>query len=214
MGPSSTSDAGIRPLYEHRRTVLKKSEAYGGLRLRGGDRRDGYSPGKGCPDACHEPWRIEVDLSRDAGGGLIDGNRDHGSAVAITVPQLCIVGGDGKSASIAAASVILAKVSRDRTCLHVFDAHADTISIFAMQQGLRHQARHYDLPMLEPRDGPLGGAPADLFEHAGRPGGHRHCGRPGEPWRGGKAARFLPSRGRRCWTISPLDIAAAGACGR
>ncbi len=44
---------------------------------------------------------------------LIDGNRDHGSAVAITVPHLCIVGGDGKSASIAAAS-ILAKVSRDR----------------------------------------------------------------------------------------------------
>ncbi len=44
---------------------------------------------------------------------LIDGNRDHGSAVAIIVPHLCIVGGDGKSASIAAAS-ILAKVSRDR----------------------------------------------------------------------------------------------------
>ena len=44
---------------------------------------------------------------------FIDGNRDHGSAVAITVPHLCIVGGDGKSASIAAAS-ILAKVSRDR----------------------------------------------------------------------------------------------------
>ena len=44
---------------------------------------------------------------------LIDGNRDHGSSVAITVPHLCIVGGDGRSASIAAAS-ILAKVSRDR----------------------------------------------------------------------------------------------------
>ena len=44
---------------------------------------------------------------------LIDGNRDHGSAVAITAPHLCVVGGDGKSASIAAAS-ILAKVSRDR----------------------------------------------------------------------------------------------------
>ena len=44
---------------------------------------------------------------------LIDGNRDHGSSVAITAPHLCIVGGDGKSASIAAAS-ILAKVSRDR----------------------------------------------------------------------------------------------------
>lgn len=44
---------------------------------------------------------------------LIDGNRDHGSSVAITAPHLCIVGGDGRSASIAAAS-ILAKVSRDR----------------------------------------------------------------------------------------------------
>ena len=44
---------------------------------------------------------------------LIDGNRDHGSSVAITTPHICIVGGDGKSASIAAAS-ILAKVSRDR----------------------------------------------------------------------------------------------------
>ena len=44
---------------------------------------------------------------------LIDGNRDHGSAVAITASHLCVVGGDGKSASIAAAS-ILAKVSRDR----------------------------------------------------------------------------------------------------
>ena len=44
---------------------------------------------------------------------LIDGHRDHGSAVAIAAPHLCVVGGDGKSASIAAAS-ILAKVSRDR----------------------------------------------------------------------------------------------------
>ena len=44
---------------------------------------------------------------------LIDGNRDHGSRVAVTAPHVTIVGGDGKSASIAAAS-ILAKVSRDR----------------------------------------------------------------------------------------------------
>lgn len=50
---------------------------------------------------------IKVDLA------LIDGNRDHGSRVAIAVPHLCLIGGDGKSASIAAAS-ILAKVSRDR----------------------------------------------------------------------------------------------------
>lgn len=44
---------------------------------------------------------------------LIDGNRDHGSRVAITAPHLTVIGGDGKSASIAAAS-ILAKVARDR----------------------------------------------------------------------------------------------------
>ncbi len=44
---------------------------------------------------------------------LVDGNRDHGNRVAITAPHITIVGGDGKSASVAAASV-LAKVSRDR----------------------------------------------------------------------------------------------------
>lgn len=44
---------------------------------------------------------------------LIDGNRDHGSRYAVTTPHLTIIGGDGRSASIAAAS-ILAKVSRDR----------------------------------------------------------------------------------------------------
>ena len=44
---------------------------------------------------------------------LVDGNRDHGSRYAIPAPHITIVGGDGKSASIAAAS-ILAKVSRDR----------------------------------------------------------------------------------------------------
>ena len=51
---------------------------------------------------------------------LIDGNRDHGKHAAITVPHRCIVGGDGHSASIAAAS-ILAKVSRDRYVTEVLD---------------------------------------------------------------------------------------------
>jgi len=46
---------------------------------------------------------VEPDIS------LIDGNRSSG----ITYKNKCIVGGDGKSASIAAAS-ILAKVSRDK----------------------------------------------------------------------------------------------------
>ena len=51
---------------------------------------------------------------------LIDGNRDHGSAVAIAAPHACLVGGDGRSASIAAAS-ILAKVSRDRYVTDMLD---------------------------------------------------------------------------------------------
>ena len=41
---------------------------------------------------------------------LIDGNRDHGSRHAVKTPHSTIIKGDGKSASIAAAS-ILAKVS-------------------------------------------------------------------------------------------------------
>lgn len=51
---------------------------------------------------------------------LIDGNRDHGKSAAITAPHVCIIGGDGCSASIAAAS-ILAKVSRDRYVTDVLD---------------------------------------------------------------------------------------------
>ena len=52
---------------------------------------------------------------------LIDGNRDHGSRFAVTAPHVTIVGGDGKSASIAAAS-ILAKVSRDHYVSTELDA--------------------------------------------------------------------------------------------
>ena len=51
---------------------------------------------------------------------LIDGNRDHGKSAAVTAPHACIIGGDGCSASIAAAS-ILAKVSRDRYVTEVLD---------------------------------------------------------------------------------------------
>lgn len=72
---------------------------------------------------------------------LIDGNRDHGSAVAITVPHLCIVGGDGKSASIAAAS-ILAKVSRDRYMEQM-------AALYPQYEFERHKGyptkRHYEL---------------------------------------------------------------------
>ena len=52
---------------------------------------------------------------------LIDGNRDHGSRYAIRTPHATIVKGDGRSASIAAAS-ILAKVSRDRYVSTELDA--------------------------------------------------------------------------------------------
>lgn len=45
---------------------------------------------------------------------LVDGNRDP----SLGLPTLCVVGGDGKSPSIAAASV-LAKVSRDRLMMEL-----------------------------------------------------------------------------------------------
>ena len=59
-------------------------------------------------------------LARKADLYLIDGNRDHGTKVAIQVPHTLLVGGDGRSASVAAAS-ILAKVSRDRYVVEVLD---------------------------------------------------------------------------------------------
>ena len=49
---------------------------------------------------------------------LIDGNRSSG----IRLNNRCIIGGDGKSASIAAAS-ILAKVSRDRYMMDIADKY-------------------------------------------------------------------------------------------
>lgn len=48
-------------------------------------------------------------LTIQPGSALVDGNRDP----ILELPTLCIVGGDGKCPSIAAASII-AKVSRDR----------------------------------------------------------------------------------------------------
>ena len=51
---------------------------------------------------------------------LIDGNSDKGKHFTVTAPHRCIIGGDGVSASIAAAS-ILAKVSRDRYVVEVLD---------------------------------------------------------------------------------------------
>ncbi len=59
-------------------------------------------------------------LSVPADFALIDGNRDHGRSAAVCTPHRCLIGGDGLSTSIAAASV-LAKVSRDRFVVEVLD---------------------------------------------------------------------------------------------
>ena len=64
---------------------------------------------------------IAIDaLEVPADYALIDGNRDHGASAKITTPHETIVGGDGASLSIAAASV-LAKVSRDHYVVEVLD---------------------------------------------------------------------------------------------
>ena len=73
---------------------------------------------------------------------FIDGNRDHGSRYAIEMPHQLIVGGDGKSASIAAAS-ILAKVSRDRYVSGELDAKYPQYQ-FAKHKGYGTKL-HYEL---------------------------------------------------------------------
>ena len=73
---------------------------------------------------------------------LLDGNRDKGRSAAVTTAHRCIVGGDGKSASIAAASV-LAKVSRDHYVTEVLDRE------YPQYQFARHKgygtALHYEM---------------------------------------------------------------------
>ncbi|MBE6990587.1 MAG: ribonuclease HII [Ruminococcaceae bacterium] len=81
-------------------------------------------------------------LDRRPDMALIDGNRDRGKTAAVTVPHICVVGGDGKSESIAAAS-ILAKVSRDRYVTEVLDR------LYPQYQFARHKGYgtklHYDM---------------------------------------------------------------------
>lgn len=70
---------------------------------------------------------------------LIDGNRDHGSQYAIACPHMLLIKGDGRSANIAAAS-ILAKVSRDR----YMDAMAETYPEYAFDRHKGYGTRlHY-----------------------------------------------------------------------
>ena len=67
---------------------------------------------------------------------LIDGNRNTG----IQIPSRCIVGGDGKCADIAAASV-LAKVTRDRYMLQMAELYPEYG--FEKHKGYGTKA-HYD----------------------------------------------------------------------
>ena len=86
-----------------------------------GTETDDDSDGKPAGDADHPPEgfaRGGADLTPDL--ALVDGNRDRGQSAALLTPHRLIVGGDGKSASIAAAS-ILAKVSRDRYAVETLD---------------------------------------------------------------------------------------------
>lgn len=76
---------------------------------------------------------------------LIDGNRNAG----IAVPSRCIVGGDGKCASIAAAS-ILAKVTRDRYMLEL-DARYPGYG-FAKHKGYGTAAHYAALRELGPSE--------------------------------------------------------------
>ena len=65
--------------------------------------------------------QLAVDqLDPPADFALVDGNRDHGRCASIDLPHETVVGGDGRSVSIAAAS-ILAKVTRDRYVTQVLD---------------------------------------------------------------------------------------------
>ena len=73
---------------------------------------------------------------------LIDGNRDKGKSAAITAPHVTVIGGDGKSASIAAAS-ILAKVSRDRYVVEELERDYPQYQ-FAKHKGYGTKL-HYDM---------------------------------------------------------------------
>lgn len=87
-------------------------------------------------------------LSRPPDLCLIDGNRDHGSRVSIAVPHVTLVGGDGRSASIAAAS-ILAKVSRDRDVSRELEALYPQYG-FARHKGYGTKAHYAALDQYGP----------------------------------------------------------------
>lgn len=79
---------------------------------------------------------------------LIDGNRDHGASAKITTPHETVIGGDGVSLSIAAASV-LAKVSRDRYVVEVLDPQYPEYQ-FAKHKGYGTKLHYEMLDRYEP----------------------------------------------------------------
>ncbi len=87
-------------------------------------------------------------LSRKPDLCLIDGNRDHGSRIGIEAPHVTLIGGDGKSASIAAAS-ILAKVSRDRYVSRELEARYPQYG-FAKHKGYGTKAHYAALDQYGP----------------------------------------------------------------
>ena len=100
-------------LYE---IILEKAEAWSVARIEAGeiDEID-------ILNARMKAMQLAIDgLAVKADFALIDGNRDRGSRCAITTPHETVIGGDGRSMSIAAASV-LAKVSRDHYVTDVLD---------------------------------------------------------------------------------------------
>ena len=126
---------------------------------------------------------------------FIDGNRDHGSRYAIETPHQLIVGGDGKSASIAAAS-ILAKVSRDWYVSGELDAKYPQYQ-FAKHKGYGTKLHYATAGPVRP----LPGAPAQLFEKVG---GQTPWVRPRAPGTGARR-RWPAICGRRathCWKVS------------
>lgn len=72
--------------------------------------------------------RAVMKLTVKPDAAIVDGNRDP----KLGIPSLCVVGGDGKSPSVAAASV-LAKVSRDRYMIELDKVYPDYF--FAKHKG-------------------------------------------------------------------------------
>lgn len=136
-------------------------------------------------------------LSVTSDMALIDGNRDKGHSAAISTAHRCIVGGDGKSASIAAASV-LAKVSRDHYVTEVLD------KAYPQYQFARHKGYgtklHYEMldkygPCPEHRRSflkKMGGKAMSAVKPAPEKGGRSEG-----TWGEALAAEYLRQRGCR-----------------